>query len=383
MSKRLVLPCLRGKMGSWDTFSCMMRLSDVSELIGFARELHQIKNLSDKIQRDLIDGRADEIANYLLTNEDRFFNSLVVAVYDGDPNWHEISNIRPETHEASLLEFPDYAETCIGFLSITKEERFFALDGQHRLAGIQAAISKNESIGDELISVIIVAHNNTPDGKVKSRRLFTTLNKKAKLVSKDTIIALDEDDISACITRKLIESPSCTFFNESNVSFSTGPVRDKTSITSIVNIYDNVQKLVCCKLGVGVSDLEKLKYRDHEYLFEFVRDVFLCTFTLSAELTSVVLNAKTAGEFRNVDKGGYLLFRPIGWDIYIDTIIDAINSKGNTDVKTVKEVINKIHKHNLNLDGNVFANKIWSTKYKKIMKLSARNMNIIKRSLLS
>lgn len=49
MTKRLVLPCLRGKMGSWDTYSCMMRFSDASELIGFAHELHQIKNLSDKI----------------------------------------------------------------------------------------------------------------------------------------------------------------------------------------------------------------------------------------------------------------------------------------------------------------------------------------------
>lgn len=379
MSKRLVLPCLRGRMGSWDTYSCMMRLSDASELIGFAQELHQIDKLSDKIQRELNEGRAEEIASYLLNNEDRFFNSLVVAVYDGDPNWHEIGNLQPQTHEASLLEFPEYAETCIGFLSITKEEKFFALDGQHRLAGIKSAINQNEDIAEELINVIIVAHDNSPEGKVRSRRLFTTLNKKAKLVSKDTIIALDEDDISACITRKLIESESFIFFNEDNVSFSSGPVRDKTSITSIVNIYDNVQKLVSYKLNVSIPELERYRYRDHESVFEFVRDVFLCTFTLCRELTSVALNHKVASEFRPSKAGGHLLFRPIGWDVYMDTLIEGLRSTEQSyDV-----IIGKILKHDLTLTGEILKNKAWSMSKNKILNISAKNMRAIKRSLLS
>ncbi|EJB1425721.1 DGQHR domain-containing protein, partial [Salmonella enterica] len=232
MNQRLVLPCLRGYIGSWITYSCMMRLSDASELIGFAEELHQIDKLSDKIQRELNTDRAEEISRYLVSNEDRFFNSLVVAVYDGNPNWHEIGGITPNNEEASLLEFPEYAGNCLGFLSITRDEKFFALDGQHRLAGIKTALKSNSNIADELISVIIAAHSNTPEGKIRSRRLFTTLNKKAKLVSKDTIIALDEDDIAACITRRLIESDDFPYFNEDNISFNSGPVRDRTSITS-------------------------------------------------------------------------------------------------------------------------------------------------------
>lgn len=115
MNQRLVLPCLRGYIGSWITYSCMMRLSDASELIGFAEELHQIDKLSDKIQRELNTDRAEEISRYLVSNEDRFFNSLVVAVYDGDPNWHEIGGITPNNEEASLLEFPEYAGNCLGF----------------------------------------------------------------------------------------------------------------------------------------------------------------------------------------------------------------------------------------------------------------------------
>lgn len=378
MSQRLVLPCLRGYMGSWITYSCMMRLSDASELIGFAEELHQINRLSDKIQRELNTDRAEEISRYLVENEDRFFNSLVVAVYDGDPNWHEVGDITPNNEEASLLEFPEYAGNCLGFLSIRRDEKFFALDGQHRLAGIKAALNIDDSISNDLISVIIVAHSNTPEGKVRSRRLFTTLNKKAKLVSKDTIIALDEDDIAACITRRLIESDEFIYFNERNISFNSGPVRDKTSITSIVNIYDNVQKLTAYKLGVKVTELDRYRYRDHVDILDFITDFYKYTFQECPELRKVVSGEKLAGFYRNPETGGHLLFRPIGWDLYTDMIIFALT---NVNYELV-DAIRRITSHNLNVSGPVLSNKVWSVRQKKILKISAKNVKAIQRAFL-
>ncbi|EAT5433757.1 DGQHR domain-containing protein [Salmonella enterica] len=378
MNQRLVLPCLRGYIGSWITYSCMMRLSDASELIGFAEELHQIDKLSDKIQRELNTDRAEEISRYLVSNEDRFFNSLVVAVYDGDPNWHEIGGITPNNEEASLLEFPEYAGNCLGFLSITRDEKFFALDGQHRLAGIKTALKGGSNIADELISVIIVAHSNTPEGKIRSRRLFTTLNKKAKLVSKDTIIALDEDDIAACITRRLIESDEFSYFNEDNISFNSGPVRDRTSITSIVNIYDNVQKLVAYKLGVKIIELERFRYRDNLDLFSFVSDFYGYTFEACPELSQVAKGEKLAGFYRNSETGGHILFRPIGWDLYTDVVLFALINVKYDLLKAVK----KITSNNLNMSGPILSNKVWSLKQKKILKISAKNVKVIQKALL-
>ncbi|ECA6748658.1 DGQHR domain-containing protein [Salmonella enterica subsp. enterica serovar Mokola] len=378
MNQRLVLPCLRGYIGSWITYSCMMRLSDASELIGFAEELHQIDKLSDKIQRELNTDRAEEISRYLVSNEDRFFNSLVVAVYDGDPNWHEIGGITPNNEEASLLEFPEYAGNCLGFLSITRDEKFFALDGQHRLAGIKTALKSGSNISDELISVIIVAHSNTPEGKIRSRRLFTTLNKKAKLVSKDTIIALDEDDIAACITRRLIESDEFSYFNEDNISFNSGPVRDRTSITSIVNIYDNVQKLVAYKLGVKIIELERFRYRDNLDLFSFVSDFYGYTFEACPELSQVAKGEKLAGFYRNSETGGHILFRPIGWDLYTDVVLFALINVRYDLLKAVK----KITSNNLNMSGPILSNKVWSLKQKKILKISAKNVKVIQKALL-
>ncbi|MBB1364639.1 DGQHR domain-containing protein [Shewanella sp. SR44-4] len=379
MDKRLVLPCLRGFMGSWTTYACMMRLSDAADLIGFADQLHQIEKLSDKIQRELNSDRAEEITNYLLENEDRFFNSLVVAVYDGDPNWHTVDNLRPNNNESSQLEFPDYAEDCIGFLSVTKKEKFFALDGQHRLAGIKGAVDKNDAIGEELINVIIVAHSNTPSGKVRSRRLFTTLNKKAKLVSKDAIIALDEDDIAACITRKLLECNEFPYFNERNISFSSGPVRDKTSITSIVNIYDNVQRLAAHKLKVKISELEKFRYREYEFLFDYVKNFFEFTFNNSVELSQIVKDNSMVIDYRNSIDGGHLLLRPIGWDIYTDVIISGLNQ----DESDMEKIIKLVSTKDLSLSGKILGNKVWSVKQKRILKVSAKNQKIVERNLLA
>lgn len=373
MNKRLVLPCLRGYLGSWTTYTCLMRLNDAAKLIGFAHELHRINKLSDNIQRELGNGRPAEIAEYLLQDEDRFFNSLVVAVYDGDPNWHEVGGFEPNTEEAALINLPEYAKNCLGFLSITGEEKLFALDGQHRLAGIKAAIDKSDDISNELINVIIVAHRNTPTGIIKSRRLFTTLNKKAKLVSKDTIIALDEDDISACITRKLIESDEFEFFNEEVISFNTGPVRDKTSITSIVNIYDNVQKLVALKLGVKESELERYRYRDNEEVYDFVASFYRRTFEGCPELFSVVMNGVNAGNYRNSETGGHLLLRPIGWDVYTDVYIFLV-----VNVRlTSEQAIHSILTNDLNLSGDLLVNRVWSRVQKKILKVSAKNMKAI------
>ena len=47
------------------------------------------------------------------------------------------------------------------------------------------------------VSVIFVAHEATSQGLERTRRLFTTLNKTDRPVSKGDIIALDEDDVVA------------------------------------------------------------------------------------------------------------------------------------------------------------------------------------------
>ncbi len=115
------LPALRGRMGDWAFYSTLMRLEEVSRRIRFADEIHANKELSRLIQRELLAGRSKEIARYLLENEDRFFNSIVVAIYGGDPTWREIDVERLyNIVDEDVLD--DTTLYSMGFLSLQGDE---------------------------------------------------------------------------------------------------------------------------------------------------------------------------------------------------------------------------------------------------------------------
>ena len=208
---RLMLPALRSKMGDWWYYSSVMRMSDIAERVSIAKEIHQSRSLRDLLQRQLTD-RAGEIADYLIRQDQRFFNSLVVGTYGGDPKWHEVSMSRGPS--APDCHFPTELQGILGLLVLDGNERLFALDGQHRVAGIRRALERNPALGREEVSVILVAgvtqdrRDEDPAGFERTRRLFTTLNRYAKPVSKMDTIALDEDDSVAIVTRNLVETHS-------------------------------------------------------------------------------------------------------------------------------------------------------------------------------
>ncbi|MBE7417372.1 MAG: DGQHR domain-containing protein [Ideonella sp.] len=243
MTKRRYLPALRGRLGDWAFYSVLMTLKQVAEKVNYAKEVHNSVKLSELIQRELDDKtRAGEIGNYLLTNEDRFFNSLVVAVYDGDPEWHEFHNLKPISSDINVDDIDYGSRYSVGYLSLSGSEKLFALDGQHRLAGIRSALAQDESIGEDEVSVIVVAHHTSAAGQKRTRKLFTTLNKTAKPVSKSEIIALDEADAMAITARHLVEGDRR--FSDKLVHIKSKqpnlPQTDREHLITLINLYDCV-----------------------------------------------------------------------------------------------------------------------------------------------
>ncbi|MDE0519755.1 MAG: hypothetical protein OXH71_03560, partial [Candidatus Dadabacteria bacterium] len=92
--KKIILPALRGIMGDWVYYSCLLDLRELSLRVDYAKEIHNNEKLSDMIQRRLEEYRGKLIAEYLHMQPERFFNSLIVAVYGGQPNWHALSDVR-------------------------------------------------------------------------------------------------------------------------------------------------------------------------------------------------------------------------------------------------------------------------------------------------
>lgn len=254
----------------------------LSTRVDYAREIHTNTSLSDMIQRRLETQRSALISEYLCTQNERFFNSLVVATYDGQPNWHAVSSVQSTANNNEIQDLSESTIASVGFLTLNGDEKLFALDGQHRLAGIKKAVTEhdNHGFGDDEVSVILVAHRDTEAGLERTRRLFTTLNKNAKPVSKADTIALDEDDVMAICVRRLIEETE--LFSGDRIAFvptNTMPKGNTSSLTTIGNLYDVLTTLftvVESPLKRRKVDLKKLR-PDNQKLdkyFEFSIDFF-------------------------------------------------------------------------------------------------------------
>ncbi len=197
MSNKSLIPAFRAEVGDWQYFLCMMKYAEVARSIQFAYELGGNKDLTTMIQRGISE-RTNEIREYLLHNEHRFLGSLVVAAVGGHPEYIAVEMVDSE----GLLSGVDRE---FGVLTFDGSHQFFALDGQHRLRAIKDAIIKDPDLASEDIGVIVVPHYDNAEGRQRTRRLFTNINRNAKPTSVSENIALDEDDGFAIETRRFLE----------------------------------------------------------------------------------------------------------------------------------------------------------------------------------
>lgn len=320
-----LIPALRACMGDWVYYVTFLRMDQIADRIHLAQEIHSSAVLKDMIQRQ-ITYRSAQISEYLLSQPQRFFNALIVGVYGGAPEWYELAIGKNPQFDADAL--PKALDGVLGFLRLDGTETLFAIDGQHRVQGIKQALKKNEELKREEVSVIFVAHRNDQDGMERTRRLFTTLNRYAKPVSKSEIIALDEDDIIAITTRALVENHPLFQEKISLAKTKAVAVKDNRSFTTIITLYDVLEILFRERRGWTAFRRQRpeegviTKYYAQSEQFW---NAMIEHFPPLEEIRNSHPGENIAGHYRH-RKGGHLLFRPVGLHIVAQVVRQAKDS---------------------------------------------------------
>ena len=349
----LIIPALRAHMGDWIYYVTFLRMEQIANQINLAQDIHPSETLKEQIQRQ-ITNRAKQISDYLLNQPQRFFNSLIVGVYGGSPDWYELTIGANPIFDAPIL--PSELEGVLGILRLDGTQTFFAIDGQHRVQGIKQAVKKNNELKQEEVSVIFVSHQNDPSGMERTRRLFTTLNRYAKPVSKSEIVALDEDDILAITTRNLIEKHSLFQEKISLSKTKAVAVADNRSLTTIITLYDVLEILF--RTTSGWKEFKKHRPKNNT-IIEFYANSVQFWDTLADHFPPLVEVLKSspgdniARHYRHKE-GGHLLFRPVGLLI----IANVVRQAKDAGLKE-KEAIRRISKIPMELAEEPWVGLLW------------------------
>jgi len=193
-----------------------MSMREVTAEVDFASSVFTEPTLSDHMQRPLRSTRVKKhIVGYLRSQNDRFFGSLVVAAVGGAPRWHPFEI--PDDPASPVLAHGSVFSGYLGLLTFGDDPKYYALDGQHRLAAIRRIVQSDqdhdfrEAFSKETISVLVLfpsgaegADEADSGWQQRYRRVFSSLNRWTKATGQVTNIIMDEDDRFAIVTRRLI-----------------------------------------------------------------------------------------------------------------------------------------------------------------------------------
>jgi DNA sulfur modification protein DndB len=365
MSAKLLLPAIRSRIGDWTFYATTMKLSDVASHIKAPDEVHTSKRLSDWIQREAIESHAEAISEYITTNDQRFLGSIIVGVYGGQPDWSPLKirlSSSPDLTDSQIRRL----ESALGVLHLSGEEKLFPVDGQHRVEGIKMAVGRaapDSPIREDSISAVFISHDpSTAEGVARTRRLFTTLNKKAKAVSKAQTIALDEDNGFAIVTRRLIDSHNLFCGDDSRIAFNgTGSLgaSEKNAITSVVGLFEIVKDLYG---DAGDFDQKRPPENALEAHLSRCAGFFDALVRHIPEYQKVFVGKEAEpGDFRTVTSN-HLLFRPIGQRAFARAT-ELMISRGCS----IDEAVVKIGRANLNLLSEHWAHILWNPVTEQMM----------------
>lgn len=377
-------PAIEAGIGRWTYYMVKMSFSDLANEVKLASDVHQDRTLDEAIQREVNNSRARQnLVVYLHDRPDRFMNSIVVAALGGSPTFTPLRlSDSPENQVFSAME----VDQSFGVLTFAGGQRYYALDGQHRLAAIRAILEPTDQNHDkfareyvtpqfreqfrkEEISVIMVIQDprdseETTEVLKDYRRLFSSLNRYAKATDESTNIIMDEDDGIAVLTRRLIAEHEFFKWSVDNPSeYSVVKTTKGKNLNHRDTYFTQIEVLYAMNhafLDSATRNARGWQLREGEFVpqrefkkiwkinrpddqvldqyYEEITDIWNALLTTLPELRQPPNQMRTHNP--SDGENGYqdhLLFWPIGQEILAGVIRRMLNEAAND---TGKEVLN-------------------------------------------
>jgi DNA sulfur modification protein DndB len=242
-NKELSLPCLRGSIGDWNYYNVLISFKELHR-IDNKHIIKETKSLDKWLQRELSD-RKDKIRDYLLNESQRYFNSIIVGVYGDMPDWYALN--LEEISKKFNLNIGNQVQESLGILALTGNEILFTIDGQHRIEGIKLALKENSNrFENDELSVVFIAHNENEAGRIRTRKLFATINRHAVKPSQNDLAIIDEIYAYNVIARDIYAKYK-KFENKITLTETTNLDRnnhnDFTNLLALVEVNKKILKL--------------------------------------------------------------------------------------------------------------------------------------------
>lgn len=339
-----IVPAIRARMGTNTYYVGTMRAREVAQQVGVASELEDWAGLTieELYQRELNQRRVEkEIAPYLAHTADRFFGSIIVLIKDASTIAFEpLGELGVDLPKAVSRSVEDLGILTLGLGSrASANGALVALDGQHRLAALRdvvrgkAEVGKfSDAVGDDAVTVIFVEHKSD----IESRRLFTTLNRSARKVSKNDILLMGEDDGRNIVGRGLAQDPLFAprgLVDHPLVKFDGNTIKEKDSALTTLGALNDLVEAVAehMRLPFAVkddwsvrpseSDLANLSAESSRWAYALFESV--------PELKTLRLDPSAVPAAREPDGDISLLLKPAGFVVFVKAVQACLDpSKG-------------------------------------------------------
>lgn len=335
--KELFLPCLRGSIGNWVYYSTVIPFKEL-ERIDTTHRIKEDKNLDKWLQRELRE-RVEGIKKYLLSEDERFFNSIIVGLYGEIPDWYSLDLSAIE--EKFKISISEGVRESLGVLTLSGKEILFTIDGQHRIEAVKRARIENvERFKTDELSVIFVGHSEDEKGYVRTRKLFATINREAKKPTPNDLAIIDETyayNIVARMVYARYEKFKDKIVLTENYDLDRNEHSNFTNLLNLVEVNKKLFKTIKYKESKYISP----SFEKREELYRVAIEFYDYISTNITDYKDYFTNKKGLNKFRNAEhkKPLNLLFLPVGINL-----ISEIYShfKVNKKISILKSLINKL-----------------------------------------